>query len=65
MLEAVSKKIRVGSAVRLKSGGPDMKVEVIFLDRDGGRVRCIWTDGTKRISQMFDLDAVEQANVEA
>ena len=57
--------IRVGSTVRLKSGGPDMKVEAIFLDRDGGRVRCIWTDGTKRISQMFDLDAVEQANVEA
>jgi len=59
------KEIRVGSTVRLKSGSPDMKVEVIFLNRDGGRVRCIWTDGTKRISQIFDLDAVEQANVES
>ena len=59
------KEIRVGSTVRLKSGGPHMTVEVIFLDRDGGQVRCIWTDDTKRISQMFDLDAVEQANVQA
>jgi hypothetical protein len=38
-----------------------MKVEeAIFLTRDGGQVRCTWTDGTKRISQMFDLEAVEQ-----
>jgi uncharacterized protein YodC (DUF2158 family) len=56
--------IQAGSIVRLKSGGPHMKVEAIFLNRDGGRVRCFWTDGTKRISQMFDLDAVEQTNVE-
>jgi len=62
---SMRKEIRVGSTVRLKSGSPDMKVEVIFLNRDGGRVRCIWTDGTKRISQIFDLDAVEQANVES
>ena len=52
--------IRVGSTVRPKSGGPDMKVEIVFLKQDGGRVRCTWTDGTKRISQMFDLNAVEQ-----
>jgi len=62
---SMRKEIRAGSTVRLKSGGPHMNVEVIFLHRDGGRVRCIWTDGTKTISQMFDLDAVEQANVEA
>ena len=57
------REIRVGSTVRPKSGGPHMphmKVEIVFLNRDGGRVRCTWTDGTKRISQMFDLDAVEQ-----
>jgi len=32
----------------------------VFLNRDGGRVRCTWTDGTKRISQVFDLDDIEQ-----
>jgi uncharacterized protein YodC (DUF2158 family) len=54
------KEIRVGCIVRPKSGGPHMKVEAIFLTRDGGQVRCTWPDGTKRISQMFDLKAVEQ-----
>jgi uncharacterized protein YodC (DUF2158 family) len=54
------KEIRVGSTVRLKSGGRDMKVEAVFLNRDGGRVRCTWTDSTKRISQVFDLDDIEQ-----
>jgi uncharacterized protein YodC (DUF2158 family) len=54
------KEIRVGSTVRLKSGGPHMKVEAVFLNRDGGRVRCTWTDGTRRISKLFDLDDVEQ-----
>jgi uncharacterized protein YodC (DUF2158 family) len=57
--------IRVGSIVRLKSGGPHIKVEAIFLNNRGGsQVRCFWTDGTKRISQLFDLDAVEPTNVE-
>jgi hypothetical protein len=37
-----------------------MKVEAVFLNRDGGRVRCTWTDGTRRISKLFDLDDVEQ-----
>jgi hypothetical protein len=23
-------------------------------------IRCTWTDGTKRISKVFDLDAVER-----
>jgi hypothetical protein len=37
-----------------------MKVEAVFLNRDGGRVRCTWTDGTRRISKLFDLEEVEQ-----
>jgi uncharacterized protein YodC (DUF2158 family) len=56
------KEIRVGSTVRPKSGGPDMKVEMVFLNRDGGQVRCNWTNGTKKISQMFDLGEVEQTS---
>jgi uncharacterized protein YodC (DUF2158 family) len=61
MLECqVRNEIRVGSTVKPKSGGPHMKVEAILLNWDGGRVRCTWTDGTKRISKVFDLDAVER-----
>ena len=39
-----------------------MKVEMVFLKRDGGQVRCNWTNGTKKISQMFDLEEVEQTS---
>ena len=56
------KEIRVGSTVRPKSGGPDMKVEIVFLKWNGGQVRCNWTNGTKKISQMFDLEEVEQTS---
>jgi uncharacterized protein YodC (DUF2158 family) len=55
------KEIREGSTVRQKSGGPHMKVQFVFLNRDGGgRVRCTWTNGTKKISQIFDLEDIEQ-----
>jgi uncharacterized protein YodC (DUF2158 family) len=57
---ALRDEIRVGTTVRPKSGGPYMKVEFVFLNRDGGRVRCTWTDGTKKISKLFDLEEVEQ-----
>ena len=51
--------IKIGSIVRLKSGGPNMTVEAIFSDHEGVWVRCSWSDDTKRISRTFDLDAVE------
>ena len=56
------KEIRVGSTVKPKSGGPDMKVEIVFLKWNGGQVRCNWTNGTKRTSKMFDLEDVEQTS---
>jgi uncharacterized protein YodC (DUF2158 family) len=51
--------IEIGSGVRLKSGGPAMTVEAIFADHWGTWVRCSWSDDTRRISQTFDLRAVE------
>jgi uncharacterized protein YodC (DUF2158 family) len=51
--------IRSGSIVRLRSGGPAMTVEAIILRADGTLgVRCAWSNDTKRISQIFELDDV-------
>jgi hypothetical protein len=37
-----------------------MKVEAVFLEEDEGRVRCTWIDRTKRVTEIFDLNDVEQ-----
>jgi uncharacterized protein YodC (DUF2158 family) len=56
----MANEIKTGSLVKLKSGGSKMTVEAIFLGTSGTTwVRCSWFDDTKRISQTFDLDAVE------
>jgi uncharacterized protein YodC (DUF2158 family) len=58
--ETMANEIKTGSVVKLKSGGSKMTVEAIFLGTRGTIwVRCSWFDDTKRISQTFDLDAVE------
>ena len=56
----MANEIKAGGVVKLKSGGPKMTVEAVFRDA-GGRmcVRCTWFDDTKRISQAFELEAVE------
>jgi uncharacterized protein YodC (DUF2158 family) len=59
----MANEIKIGSIVRLKSGGPNMTVEAIFLDHGGAWVRCSWFDDTKRISRIFGLDAVESIDV--
>jgi uncharacterized protein YodC (DUF2158 family) len=53
--------VKAGSIVKLKSGGPKMTVEAVFFDGSGLCVQCTWFDDTKRISQAFELDAVEPA----
>jgi uncharacterized protein YodC (DUF2158 family) len=59
---ASTDQIGIGSAVRLKSGDQKMIVEAIFPGTAGAlRVRCSWSDGTKRISQVFELEAVVPA----
>jgi uncharacterized protein YodC (DUF2158 family) len=59
---ASTDQIGIGSAVRLKSGDQKMTVEAIFPGTGGAlRVRCSWSDGTKRISQVFDLEAIVPA----
>jgi uncharacterized protein YodC (DUF2158 family) len=53
--------VKAGSIVKLKSGGPKMTVEAVLFDGSGLCVQCTWFDDTKRISQAFELDAVEPA----
>ena len=56
----MANEIQTGSLVKLKSGGPKMTVEALFSDTRGSRwVRCSWFDDTKRMSQTFELEAVE------
>jgi uncharacterized protein YodC (DUF2158 family) len=57
----VATEIKAGSVVKLKSGGPKMTVEAVFFDGGSTCVRCSWFDDTKRISQAFELEAVEPA----
>jgi hypothetical protein len=37
-----------------------MIVDAVFLEQDEGRVRCTWIDRAKRVSEIFDLNEVEQ-----
>jgi uncharacterized protein YodC (DUF2158 family) len=49
--KTIANEIQTGSRVKLKSGGSDTR---------GSRwVRCSWFDDTKRMSQTFELEAVE------
>ena len=45
-----------GDVVRLKSGGPDMSVEMISKDQ----VMCTWFNGKKTESQEFDQAVLEK-----
>lgn len=46
----MSKQLKPGDTVELKSGGPMMTVEVVY---DSGDVRCVWFAGEKQ--QSFDF----------
>ncbi len=43
---------KVGSVVMQRDGSPRMKVAAI--DESAGRIRCTWTQGPAKYSQMFD-----------
>ena len=59
---ASTDQVGIGSAVRLRSGGRKMIVEAIFPGTAGAlRARCSWSDGTKRISQVFELESLVPA----
>jgi uncharacterized protein YodC (DUF2158 family) len=46
-----------GDIVQLKSGGPTMTVEEI----DGTQANCVWFEGTKHKTGLFELSALESA----
>jgi len=55
----------VGDAVRLKSGGPPMTIDGIddYSMAPTGRkqARCVWFDGAKRMSAVFELPNLERS----
>ncbi len=52
--------IQEGDSVRLKSGGPKMRVDKIAKDISGRpTVWCAWVEGSKRHLATFDPDALE------
>lgn len=54
--------IRVGSSVRLKSGGPTMTVEQLGTTQLGGEVVhawCQWFDKTKLTTGVFPVTSLE------
>jgi uncharacterized protein YodC (DUF2158 family) len=50
----------VGQVVKVKSGGPEMTIQQID-DYGSGRPQasCVWFDGKKRESYVFELDTLE------
>lgn len=56
------KSIKIGTSVKLISGGPTMSVEKTHVDRQGsstGRVTCQWFAGKKLESGIFPVDSLD------
>jgi uncharacterized protein YodC (DUF2158 family) len=53
--------LKIGSVVRLKSGGPKMTVTGIgkygYSDHD--QIKCVWFDNTKKVEDLFENDALD------
>jgi uncharacterized protein YodC (DUF2158 family) len=53
---------KVGSIVKLKSGGPDMTVNVVLMnhitDRPNGNYKCQWFAGKKLEDGIFPGDSL-------
>jgi uncharacterized protein YodC (DUF2158 family) len=60
----MAKQIKVGSIVKLKSGGPKMTVEAVFRDVSKETyVQCSWFEGDKRVEGQFGLEAIETVEI--
>ena len=44
---------KVGGVVRLKSYSP--KMTIAEIEENGGRARCVWSDGKKKCEAWYDL----------
>jgi uncharacterized protein YodC (DUF2158 family) len=56
----MTKNIKVGDVVRLKSGSPKMTVTIIDEDESGNpRAWCLWFEGTKKLDSDFPISVLE------
>lgn len=56
-------KLAIGNIVKLKSGGPDMTVQILPQD-SGTYYTCQWFAGKKLESGRFPADSLELVKVE-
>jgi uncharacterized protein YodC (DUF2158 family) len=59
----VAQSFKDGDVVQLKSGGPKMTIDKIAVFFTGGneQARCVWFDGSKRMTDVFSLDSLTKA----
>ena len=55
---------KVGDLVRLKSGGPDMTVEMDAASNyeRKGQIRCVWFEGNKKMQNDFVPGTLKKAD---
>jgi len=59
----MEQELKAGDVVQLKSGGPDMTVEIIGAFGFGSshtQAKCVWFDGKKRYDDLFELTSLKK-----
>ncbi len=62
----MSGNLQPGDVVRVKSGGPKMTIDKIGQFGMGSKeeARCVWFDGNKRVTDLFQLEILEKVDEE-